>query len=150
MVKTPKKDIIDQPISKDVGMIFQYLYEEAEKNDTHTGAAINHTPAVDIFSTADSVIIEIELPSVRQEEIYLSVLRNTLTIKALKYECFDERKVNFVCIERSFGKFFRVVDIQCPVDTSRTKAVFRDGLLTITLPKIGEKRGIPRKIMIES
>lgn len=149
MVKIPKKEALDQPISKDIGMIFQYLYEETEKIDLHNSAGINHSPATDMFSTADSIIIEIELPGVRQEEVDISILRNTLTIKALKYECFDEKKVNFVCMERSFGKFFRVIDIQCPVDTTRTKAVFRDGLLTITLPKIGEKRGIPRKVMIE-
>ncbi|MBI5875811.1 MAG: Hsp20/alpha crystallin family protein [Deltaproteobacteria bacterium] len=150
MVKIPKKEVLDQPIGKDIGMIFQYLYEEAEKVDAHSSAAINHTPAADMFSTADSIIIEIELPGVRQEEIELSVLRNTLTIKALKYECFDEKKVNFVCMERSFGRIFRIIDIQCPVDTTRTKAVFRDGLLTITLPRIGEKRGVPKKIEIES
>lgn len=150
MAKTPKKEVMDQPMGKDIGMIFQYLYEEAENIDLRGGAGINHTPAVDMFSTADSIIIEIELPGVRQEEIDLSVLRNTLTIKAFKYECFDERKVNFVCMERSFGRFLRVIDIQCPVDTTRTRAVFRDGLLTITLPRIGEKRGVPRKIVVES
>lgn len=148
MVKIPKKDIMDQPISKDIGMIFQYLYEETEKIDLHNSASINHTPAADMFSTADSIIIEIELPGVRQEDVDLSILRNTLTIKALKYECFDEKKVNFVCMERSFGRLFRVIDIQCPVDTTKIKALFRDGLLTITLPRIGERRGVPRKIEI--
>lgn len=150
VAKIPKKEVMDQPISKDIGMIFRYLYEETENIGLHSESAINHTPVVDILSTSDSIIIEIELPGVRQGEIDVSILRNEVTIKALKYECFDEKKINFVCMERSFGNFFRVIDIPSPVDTTRIKAAFRDGLLTITLPRIEEKRGVPKKISIES
>lgn len=149
VAKIPKKEVMDQPVSKDIGMIFRYLYEETKNIGLHNEAAINHTPVVDILSTSDSIIIEVELPGVRQNEIDVSILRNTVTIKALKYECFDEKKINFVCMERSFGKFFRIIDIPSPVDTTRIKAAFRDGLLTIILPKIGEKRGVPKKIGIE-
>jgi HSP20 family protein len=150
VAKIPKKETACQPISKDSSMIFQYLYEEAEKIILHNDVAINHTPVVDMFSTPDSIIIEIELPGVRQDEVDVSILRSTLTIRGLKYECFDEKKVNFVCMERSFGRLFRVIDIPYPVDTSVIKAVFRDGLLTITLSRIEEKRGVPRKINVES
>ncbi|MEK7829393.1 MAG: Hsp20/alpha crystallin family protein [Deltaproteobacteria bacterium] len=150
MAKIPKKEVMDQPVSKDIGMIFRYLYEETENIGLHNESAISHTPVVDILSTSDSIIIEIELPGVRPGEIDVSILRNEVTISALKYECFDEKKINFVCMERSFGKFFRVIDIPSPVDTTRIKAAFRDGLLTITLPRIEEKRGVPKKISIES
>ena|SRR3989338_1182326 len=150
MAKIPKKEVMDLPVSKDIGMIFRYLYEETENIGLHNESAISHAPVVDILSTLDSIIIEVELPGVRPEEIDVSILRNAVTIKAIKYECFDEKKINFVCMERSFGKFFRVIDIPSPVDTSRIKATFRDGLLTITLPRIEEKRGVPKKISIES
>ncbi|MBI3752518.1 MAG: Hsp20/alpha crystallin family protein [Deltaproteobacteria bacterium] len=150
MVKIPKRGAIDQPICKDIGIVFQYLYGATEKIVSHGEAAINHMPVVDMFSTADSIIVEVELPGVRKDEIDVSILRNTLTIRGLKYECFDEKKVNFVCMERSFGKFFRIIDIPCPVDTTGIKAIFREGLLTIMLPKVEEKRGAPRKIVIES
>lgn len=148
MAKIPKKEVMDQPISKDIGMIFRYLYEETENIGLNSESAISHTPVVDILSTSNNIIIEIELPGVRLEEIDISILRNAVTIKALKYECFDEKKVNFVCMERSFGKFFRVIDIPSPVDTNRINATFRDGLLTITLPIIGDKRGVPKKIEV--
>jgi len=71
-------------------------------------------------------------------------------VQGLKYECFEEDKVNFVCMERSFGRLFRVIDIPCPVDASRIKAVYLNGLLTITMSKIEEKRGTPKKITVES
>jgi HSP20 family protein len=149
MAKISKKKVMDQPVSKDIGMIFRYLYEEAENIGVDRESAITHTPVVDILSTSNNIIIEVELPGVRLEEIYISILRNAVTIKALKYECFDEKKLHFICLERSFGRFLRVIDIPSPVDTGSIKATFRDGLLTITLPIIGEKRGAPKKIEVE-
>ncbi|MBI3399046.1 MAG: Hsp20/alpha crystallin family protein [Deltaproteobacteria bacterium] len=150
MVKLPKKGLTDQPISTDIGMVFQYLFEETEKIASPKDIAMNHTPVVDIFSTQDSIIIEVEMPGVRKDEVDISILHNAITVRGLKYECFEEKKINFVCMERSFGRLFRVIDIPCSVDTTRIKAVCKDGLLTITLPRVAEKRGIPKKITVES
>jgi len=150
MVKIHKKEATDQPVSTDIGMVFNYLFEEAEKSFPYRNAVINHVPVVDIFSTPDAIIVEVEMPGIREEEIDVSITKNTLTVQGLKYECFEEDKVNFVCMERSFGRLFRVIDIPCPVDASRIKAVYLNGLLTITMAKIEEKRGTPKKITVES
>lgn len=148
MVKIPKKSKADQSINKNIGIAFRYLYEDTENSGLNNETAINHTPAIDILSTSCNIIIEVELPGVRNDEIDISILRNTLTIRALKYECFDGNKINFICMERSFGKFFRVIDITCPFDITKIKTALMDGLLTITLPKIEEKRGTPKKITV--
>ncbi len=150
MVKVSKKEGIDQPISTDVGMVFQYIFEETDRNALNRDAAITHTPVIDMFSTSDAIIIEVEMPGVRREEIDVSILQNTLTVRGIKYECFDEKKVNFACMERSFGKFFRTIDMPFPVDTGKIKSVYKNGLLTITLKKIEEKRGTPKKIIVDS
>lgn len=149
MVKIPKKGISDPPVSTDIGMVFQYLFEE-EQITSPRNAAINHTPVVDMFSTADSIIIEVELPGVRKEDVDISILHNSITVRGLKYECFEEKKINFVCMERRFGRLFRVIDIPCPVDTSKIKTTYKNGLLTITLTRVAEKRGTPKKIVVES
>lgn len=150
MVKSPKKELSDKPVSADIGMAFQYVFEESEKIVLPRDVSITHTPVVDMFSTAGAVIVEVELPGVRQEEVEISILQNTLTIRGVKYECFDEKKINFVCMERSFGRVFRVIDIPYTVDTSRIKAAYKNGLLTIELPKVAEKRGVPKKVNVES
>ncbi|OGP11826.1 MAG: hypothetical protein A2056_03630 [Deltaproteobacteria bacterium GWA2_42_85] len=131
-------------------MAFQYVFEESEKIVLPRDVSITHTPVVDMFSTAGAVIVEVELPGVRQEEVEISILQNTLTIRGVKYECFEEKKINFVCMERSFGRVFRVIDIPYTVDTSRIKAAYKNGLLTIELPKVAEKRGVPKKVNVES
>ncbi|HCY18280.1 MAG TPA: molecular chaperone [Deltaproteobacteria bacterium] len=150
MVKSPKKELSDKPVSTDIGMAFQYVFEESEKIVLPRDVSITHTPVVDMFSTAGAVIVEVELPGVRQEEVEISILQNTLTIRGVKYECFEEKKINFVCMERSFGRVFRVIDIPYTVDTSRIKAAYKNGLLTIELPKVAEKRGVPKKVNVES
>lgn len=115
-----------------------------------TGEHITHVPSVDIFSTRDSFTVEVEMPGVRKEDIEITLVKNTITIKALKYECFDDEKVNYVCMERSFGRFCRVVDIPFPVNTSQIRAVCKNGILTITVPRVEDKRAHSKRVPIES
>lgn len=151
MARIPKKELTEQPNYASISRIFQYIYEEnGQPIPSHSHAIMNHIPAADIFSTSDDLIIEIELPGVRQEDIDISILRNRIVVNALKYECFSEKKVNFVCMERNFGRFIKTIDIPCPVNTTKIKAICRDGLLTIILPKIADNRGVPKKIVVES
>lgn len=111
---------------------------------------ITHVPNVDMFSTSSELIIEAELPGVRKEDIEVSLDKTAVLIKALKFECFDDEKINYVCMERSFGRIFRSVEIPFPVDTSRIKAVFRNGVLTISLPRIEDKRSAVKKVAVET
>jgi hypothetical protein len=94
---------------------------------------INHVPQVDIL----------------REDIDVKLFKTTLNLKALKYDCFEEDKVNYMCMERSFGRIFRTVELPVPVNTSKTKAIYKNGILTIVMPRIEEKRGKPRSITIE-
>lgn len=110
---------------------------------------ISHVPHVDVFSTRDELFVEVELPGVRTEDIDVSFLKNTISIKAIKYECFDEEKVNYVCMERDFGRIFRTVELPHPVNSSKIKACYKNGILSIVMPRVEEKRGKPRQITIE-
>ncbi|MCK5237313.1 MAG: Hsp20/alpha crystallin family protein, partial [Deltaproteobacteria bacterium] len=94
--------------------------------------------------------IRVELPGVRAEDIEISILRNNLNIKAHKYECFEDNTTNYICMERSFGHIFRAVEVPVPVNTSEIKALYSKGILQITLPRIEEKRGQPKKIKVET
>lgn len=113
------------------------------------GETITHTPNLDVYSSPVEVVVEVEMPGVRKEDIEVTLLEDILTIKALKYECFDEDKVNYVCMERAFGRILRKVEIPFPVDTSRMKAVYKRGVLTVRIPRIEEKRGSAKKVPIE-
>ncbi|MFQ5441730.1 MAG: Hsp20/alpha crystallin family protein [Thermodesulfobacteriota bacterium] len=111
---------------------------------------ITHIPNIDMFSTAEVLTIEVELPGVRKEDLELALVKNTLRLTALKFECFENNKVNYVCMERNFGRLYRTLDLPFPVDTSRIKAVYKDGILTITMPRVEDKRARSRSVNIES
>lgn len=111
---------------------------------------ITHIPNLDMFSRSTDLIIEVEMPGVRKEDIEVSLYKNNITIRALKFECFEEDKVNYVCMERSFGRIFRAIEIPFPVDTVRIKAGYKNGILTITIPKVEDKRSSTKRVPIES
>ncbi len=110
---------------------------------------INHVPQVDIFSSKEELVVEVEIPGVKREDIDVTIFKSTLNLKALKYECFEEDKVNYVCMERSFGRIFRAIELPVPVNTSKIKAVYKNGILCIVMPIVEEKRGKPKSITIE-
>jgi len=111
---------------------------------------INHIPYVDIFSTGQDVIIEVEMAGVRFEDIDITILENTINIKADKYECFNEKNVNYVCMERTYGKIFRAIEIPVPVNTKHIDAKFTNGILRISIPIVEDKRGKPRHVAIKT
>lgn len=118
--------------------------------DTTRGKPIVHIPNVDIFSTSGKLMIEVEMPGVRKEDIELNLSGCTLTVKAVKFECFEDNKVKYVCMERLFGRVYRDIDIPFTVNTSSIKAAYKNGILTITAARIKDKRSSSICIPIES
>lgn len=139
------------PPSVEIDSFNQFIFDGLEDQGPFgRPEAMTQVPNVDMFSTATELIIEAELPGVRKDDISVTIENNTVCIKAVKFECIDEEKVNYVCMERSFGRVYRTVDIPFPVDTSRIKAVFRDGVLSISIPRVKDKRCTVKKIPVDS
>ncbi|MBI5587820.1 MAG: Hsp20/alpha crystallin family protein [Deltaproteobacteria bacterium] len=150
MAKISKKSPRGRP-SIEIDNLNQFIIEGIEQADNFLKPEpITHIPNVDIFSTPADVIIEVELPGVRKEDIDVAIVKNTLTLRTLKLECLDDEKVNYVCMERAFGRVFRTIELPCPVDTARIKAVYKNGVLTISIPRVEDKRSCTRKVLIES
>src|SRR6266480_1086769 len=91
------------------------------------------SPALDLYQNNDNMIARVELPGMRKEDIEISLQDGTLTIGA-------ERT------ERYVGKFRRSVSLPTQVDASKVTATYRDGILTVTLPKAEEAK--PKQIQV--
>ncbi len=105
-------------------------------------------PAVDIYETNDAINIEVEAPGMKQEDIKINLENNTLTIYGeRKFEKKEENK-NYYRMERSYGSFSRSFLLPENVNVEGIKAKYKDGVLTITLPKKPESK--PKEIPIES
>lgn len=128
----------------------QFLFEFLGDEDSLLAPEpMTHVPPLDLFTTPDELIVEIDLPGVQKEDIDISIYKNTLTVRAMKLECVEEDKINYVCMERSFGRLFRAVELPHPVDTARIKASYDNGVLTVVMPKVEDKRKNKQQIAIE-
>jgi HSP20 family protein len=93
------------------------------------------TPPVDMYETKNEVVVAVELPGVNEKDIRLSLTGDLLTIQGERQWSDETREAGHYRQERWFGKFERALSLPIPVETGQIKATYRDGLLTVKLPK---------------
>lgn len=98
-------------------------------------AAGEWAPAVDILENERGITIKAELPGIDTKDIAVTVDNNVLTLKGERHVEKDARKENFHRMERAYGVFTRSFALPAHVDAANVKAEFKDGLLTVTLPR---------------
>jgi HSP20 family protein len=105
-------------------------------------------PPLDLSETADAVEIRMELPGVEAKQVDIQLNQNMLTISGEKKEEREEKGKTWHRLERRTGSFSRSVLLPCPVKEDAIDARYRDGILTVTLPKCDEARA--KKISVKS
>jgi HSP20 family protein len=98
-------------------------------------------PSMDISETKDSVVVKIEVPGMDQKDIEVSLQENRLTVKGEKKQEKEEKDERYHRVERSYGAFTRSVRLPVGVDAGKVLAAFKNGLLTVTLPKTPAAKG---------
>ncbi len=98
-------------------------------------------PSLDVSETKDSVVVKAEVPGMEPKDIQISLQEQLLTIKGEKQMEKEEKEARYYRAERSYGAFTRSVRLPVAVDGSRVTATFKNGLLTITLPKTPAAKG---------
>lgn len=104
-------------------------------------------PAVDIQETKDSFIVEVELPGMKQDDIQITIVENTLTLKGERKREREVRDEGYTRVERAYGTFQRALALPSVVDASKVRAKYKDGVLAIELPKKEEAK--PKEIKVQ-
>jgi HSP20 family protein len=105
-------------------------------------------PALDMHTTGPEIVIEAALPGLKVEDVEISLDRDSLTLSgSLKTEESRE-EAGYAYRELARGAFTRTVPLPVPVNPDLAKAVFRDGMLTLTLPKAEEAK--PHRLQIRA
>jgi HSP20 family protein len=86
-------------------------------------------PAVDIFEKNDKFVIKAELPGMKQEDIDVSVVGDTLTIKGEKKTESEVKDEDYYHCERSYGSFYRCIPLPSTPDSSKIEVNYEDGVL---------------------
>jgi HSP20 family protein len=113
------------------------------------GAAGGLMPRVDVRETEQEVEVIAELPGMNEADVDVSLAPGMLTIRGEKKSERDEEKEGYVLRERSFGRVERVVPVPDGLDLDSAKAVFKDGVLTVTIAKTPEARRAVRRIAVQ-
>src|SRR5256885_11873382 len=104
-----------------------------------TGSAVRTwAPVLDMHETKDDLLLNFELPGVREKDVSLSITGDLLTVRGERRFRQELNDDNYYHVERAYGKFERSVQLPIPVQADRVKATYRDGVLEVKLPKAEE------------
>ena len=127
----------------DFQRIVQQFFGDADA--TLAGA---FSPALDVEETEDAFTLHIELPGVKPDQVDVSLEENVLTVSGER-DFYEEKNTDgFRRVERRFGRFHRAVRLPDRVDPDHVGATYKDGLLTVTVPKAESAK--PRRIQVST
>jgi len=101
---------------------------------------------VDVYTTPEEIVVMASLPGLLPEEVDITIEGDTLTIRGELRPPLDN--VEYLFQERPYGHFSRSLTLNVPVDVEKAEAVFENGVLTLTLPKLEAVK--PKSIKVKT
>lgn len=134
----------------DLDRLFGDFFEPAKKRtlshrNPGPGVVI---PKVDIYSKNGSVVVKAELPGIEKDSIDLTITQDALTIRGEVRKDEEVKEEDYYSIERNYGTLTRTIPLSADVDHDQAKALYRNGVLEIILPKKAEAKPKETKIHV--
>jgi len=117
------------------------------EGEQETLAMGNFIPPVDVYEDAHQLLLKLEVPGIKQEDLDVRVENQTLTVKGERKFATNEKEENFHRIERRYGSFTRSFTLPQTVDTGAVKASYEHGVLSISLAK--KEAAKPKQVKVE-
>jgi HSP20 family protein len=125
---------------------FNRLFNEQFRNPSEESALTSWAPAVDIYETPNELVVKADLPDVNEKDIDVRVENNLLTIRGERKFEKSVSEENFLRVERTYGSFSRSFSLPNTVNAEKIGAEYKNGVLTVTLPKREESK--PRQVKV--
>jgi len=103
-------------------------------------------PAIDVAEEEDAIIVRAEVPGCKADDINISVHGNVLTISGEKKLSEEKKEKGYYHVESLYGSFRREITLPTDVNQSKVDASYKDGVLSIALPKAEKAKAIKVKI----
>lgn len=140
-------------LQEEMNRMFEHLYNGMQVRLTDWDALPDMTLPINVTEAADSIKVEAALPGIESKNVSVEIAGGLLTIKGERQEEKEEKKSekgeSFLRREISCGLFERVVRLPETVDGDKAQAQFRNGILTVTVPKKAEAIQKMRKIEVK-
>jgi HSP20 family protein len=104
-------------------------------SDNEAMTMADWAPSVNISETTAEYVIEAEIPEVKKEDVRVTLENGVLTVRGMRRQDAEERGRKYHRVERSYGSFLRSFSLPDEVNDAQVQAVFKDGILTLRLPK---------------
>ncbi len=129
-------------IQEKMNRLFEETIHRTEFPDEGLGTAL-WSPAADVYETPEEIILHIELPGVKLEDVRLEALDGKLRITGHRRPENGIEPKNFVRMERIYGSFSREFAVPASLDPGQIKATLRSGVLKIVAQKNDRAQSIP-------
>jgi HSP20 family protein len=138
----PFRDVL--ALQNRLNSLFDDFTRGQGEQDALTTAAF--VPPVDIYEDEHKVVLKLEVPGIKQDELDIRVENNTLTVRGERKFEKEEKQENFHRIERRYGSFYRAFTVPSTVDTDSVQASYDAGILKIEMQKKAEAK--PKQIKV--
>ncbi len=135
-------------VQREMNRLFSFFPALVSRGNGETGFEGAWTMPLDVYETKDSVVVKAELPGLKPEEIDVSVLGNTLTIKAERKHEAEVTDEQFHRRELAYGLFQRQLELPQAVNAEALQAVYKNGILELTLPRKEEAK--PKQVKVQA
>ena len=145
----PTRDLASFPsgvfsLQKEMNRMFDSFFSGVDEPGLLNGT---WNPAVDVAEENDAYVVKMELPGVNKDDVKITLESNILTIQGEKKIENEVKHKNYHRTERSYGSFQRSFTLPVTVKNDRIDATYKDGILTVSLPKAEEAK--PKQIEVE-
>jgi HSP20 family protein len=119
----------------------------SQTNGKETMIVADWVPAVDVSETEGEFHIKAEIPDVKKEDVKVTLEDGVLTIQGQRKQEKEDKGTKYHRVERTYGSFVRSFTLPDLVDEEKVKAEFKDGVLTLQLPK--SEKAKPKAIEVK-
>ncbi|HVA94174.1 MAG TPA: Hsp20/alpha crystallin family protein [Candidatus Dormibacteraeota bacterium] len=122
------------------------IFNETVRSQADESALTTWAPAVDIYETPNELVVKADLPDVNEKDIDVRVENNLLTLRGERKFEKSVSEDNYLRVERTYGAFSRSFSLPNTVNPEAIRADYKNGVLTVNLPKREESK--PRQVKI--
>jgi HSP20 family protein len=122
------------------------LFESSFSGRNDHSALTTWAPSVDIYETENELVLKADLPDVEEKEIDIRVENNMLTVRGERKFQKEVKEDSYLRLERIYGSFSRSFGLPNTVNTEAIQAEYKNGVLTVTMPKRAESK--PKQVKV--
>ena len=137
-------------LQEEMNRMFDHFYNGTQAHLTDWDEKALAAPSINVVESGDSFRVEAELAGIDPKNVEVEIVNNSLTLKGERKEEEKQGGDNYLRHEISYGSFARTVALPETADSDKAKASFKNGILTVAIPKKLEAQQKPRKIEIKS